>query len=53
MSYIFKGTLCGVFCDECEELLGNVTVRIYPMQTSRLWPLRAPTTPSRCSPTIK
>jgi hypothetical protein len=29
MSYILKGRLCGRVCDECEEPLARVTVRLY------------------------
>ena len=29
MSYILKGRLCGLVCDECEEPLARVGVRLY------------------------
>ena len=29
MSYILKGRLCGLVCDDCEEPLARVTVRLY------------------------
>ncbi|MCW9709093.1 hypothetical protein [Fodinibius salsisoli] len=29
MSYIFKGSLCGRLCDDCEEYLSNVVVKLY------------------------
>jgi hypothetical protein len=29
MAFTFKGSLCGSLCDECEEQLSNVTVRLY------------------------
>jgi len=29
MTFTFKGSLCGSLCDECEEQLSNVTVRLY------------------------
>jgi hypothetical protein len=29
MPYVFKGVLCGDICDECEEKLANVTIRLY------------------------
>ena len=57
MSYTFKGTLCGLFCDECEELLANVTVRLYRhapgANVTALAVAEVPTILSRCSPTIK
>lgn len=30
MSYVLKGNLCGFVCDECQEPLGGLTVRLYP-----------------------
>src|SRR5262245_42579767 len=29
MGYVLKGRLCGHVCEECEEPLANVTVRLY------------------------
>src|SRR5581483_3839495 len=29
MAYVLKGRLCGFICDECQEPLANVTVRLY------------------------
>jgi hypothetical protein len=29
MSYLFKGRLCGFICNECQEPLSNVKVRLY------------------------
>lgn len=37
MNYVFKGSLCGYFCDECFESLSNVEILLYlPWQKERL-----------------
>ncbi|MEW5987042.1 MAG: hypothetical protein AB1791_10450 [Chloroflexota bacterium] len=33
MSYIFRGRLCGYLCDQCDEPLSNVVIRLYRVQS--------------------
>ena len=34
MSYVLKGRLCGYICDECQEPLSGVVVRLYAPETA-------------------
>lgn len=45
MSYVFKGRLCGFLCDDCQEPLANVVVRLYePTAAERVTALAAAST---------
>ena len=35
MSYVLRGSLCGFICEDCEEPLANVTVRLYRPTSER------------------
>lgn len=32
MGYLFKGTICGRLCDDCEEDLSNAVVKLYRLR---------------------
>lgn len=45
MSYVLKGRLCGFLCDDCQEPLANVVVRLYaPTAADRVTALAAAST---------
>lgn len=45
MVYLFKGRLCGYICPDCEELLSNVTVRLYRVREDQDVTVRAVASP--------
>ena len=45
MSYVLRGRLCGFLCDDCQEPLANVVVRLYaPTDAERVTALAAAST---------